>query len=87
MKIWKFYIVEKKTKKNDIELYAITDKKDIAKEFKKTRNMKIFKLIESNMDKTEYINFLNEEAYGNELIHMKLLTDGVDDTNRYEIKS
>ena len=86
MKVWKFYIVEPDSKKKDIELYAITNDKHKAKAFKESRNMKIFKVIESEMDKDNYISFLNEEGYGNELIDGRLITDGVDEYDRYELK-
>lgn len=62
MKVWRFYYIKKRedTEENDYQLYAITNKKEYAKEFMKTRNMKKFIYNSSNLEMDEWRDFAND---------------------------
>lgn len=61
MKIWRFYLKPDKDNKNKhYDLYAITNKKEYAKHFMKTRDMKRFIVKCSKDDKETYRDFANE---------------------------
>ena len=77
MKVWKWYTKFKIWDKdfNDTELYAITNKKKYAKEFNKTRNLKLFKCVKTDMDKDEYANYVNNEVYSQQLKEGELVGD------------
>lgn len=62
MKVWRFYYIKKREDngQNDYQLYAITNKKEYAKEFMKTRNMKKFIHNCSHLEKEEWSEFAND---------------------------
>lgn len=87
MQIWRFYLDRRKIKFNkrlDLDdkdmkekyvLYAITNNKKYAKEFMRLRNMKIFRMITSDVTKEEWASYAN--AYTDKKItEFHLLTRG-----------
>lgn len=62
MKVWRFYYAQKREDNDrmDYQLYAVTNKKEYAKEFKQTRNMDKFVINESKLDFDEWKEFAND---------------------------
>lgn len=62
MKVWRFYYAQKREDNGemDYQLYAITNKKEYAKEFKKTRNMNKFIVNDSKLDFDDWKEFANQ---------------------------
>lgn len=87
MRIWKFYLnTDKvrlssssgKTVKERYPLYAITNKKSIAKEFMSTRDMNVFiKSVTKDVEKDEWVRYANRNRLS-VLEHHDLLTRVVD---------
>ena len=84
MKVWKIYIknIDKDTDTRKYELYAITKDKDILEEFKQTRNMDKFIIKKDNFEKSEYVEFVNDNR-GLILSRQKLSTKGISDNGKY----
>jgi hypothetical protein len=61
MKLYRYYFLPSKDdSERKYSLYAITNKKKLAKEFENTRNMSRFMKKVSEVDNEEYVNFANE---------------------------
>lgn len=86
MTIWRFYIKPSKLSSNrEYELYAITNKKKLAKAFMNTRRMDLFVIKKSEEDKDAWIEFANENR-GAVLDFYKLQTSVIEDDN-YVLKN
>lgn len=58
MRVWRFYLKNKEEK--GYELYALTNKKDMAKEFMSIRDMDIFVVVKTKMDESEWLEVSTE---------------------------
>lgn len=79
MRLWAFYIKDN----NKYTLYAITNKKDFLKMFKKQRNMNIFEIKEIEGDKDYLIKFMND--YRGNVIDLYELSTRKDDSDKEEL--
>ena len=86
MKVWRFYLKpEKDSERRKYELYAITNKKDLAKKFMKERDMDKFIVKCSKTDKIEYAKFANDNL--TLLLEMNtFITKTVDGDGKYRTK-
>jgi len=86
MTIYRFYLKTKNKGHTEYGLYAITNKKKIAKEFRETRNMKRFiEKSSDDMDKDEWIEIANDNR-GMVLDHYELETRGYDENDKPKVK-
>lgn len=90
MQMWRFYLDRRQIKFNerlDLDdkdmsekyiLYAITTSKKYAKEFMRRRNMKMFRLITSDVTKEEWVTYANANTQ-KKLTEIELITRGDSD--------
>ena len=80
--LYKFYLNDKKNPESLVPyLYGFTDKKDLYKRFKETRNMDKFSIIKDEIDKDELF-ILKHKYYGLELKEIILKTRNLSDPTK-----
>lgn len=94
MKVWRFYVdsttirpeLLPKDSDRGYTLYAFTNHKDMAKKFMSDRNMDNFKVVTSDMSKTEYIEFANGDSNNNFVLDYRTYNTKCEDGPLYDIE-
>lgn len=96
MKVWRFYVkcdsihkeILPEEAQGEYALYAVTNHKKRAERFMTDRNMNVFKVVSSDMEKEDYIAYINDDNNRNYVLeYQSFETRSLSKNGYYDTKS